>query len=333
MKKNIFILLITAFVISLFINCTNKEKKDNPMNNTSTITSVNLVHRVVDSVRHYPQEPIYYIFITNMLCNYEILVNDFLVERSFSKGVLATPVYINMGILKSGPQKLTYRLYPFEEVFRDETRMTIELGQQDRQIDSDTTLLEHRSAYTVKMVGSDNDMRREVFIASGEKYYEHTITFDATVPYENKGWLDGQDLRKFDRDELYQAVLKYHQDYKKIYETKNADKLAQLNFRSILEFSQSEYKKEREIQEVWNEYLEMLNIDKEFPPMDNIKMSFYGDSRMVCLEHINEEPLYKNRSAFYFKYKKGGNIRGRFIRLYLYLPKGKKDLSELEIAM
>ncbi len=300
---------------------------------TAEITSGNIVQKVVDSVNHYPKEPVYYIHIHNSNCYYEILVNDFPVQSLFRVAILASPIYINMGILKSGKQKLTYRIYPIDDTFPESTGMEIILGVQDRRIglDSDTTLFKHHSEYRTIMVGNSNP--REIFIAAGEKYYEHTFEFNATVPYENKGWLDGQDLRKFNQDSLYQAVLRYYKGYKKIYDNKDADELAKREFRSILEMAQSQYKKETEIQKVWDEYVYILNVEKEDIPMDNIKMSFYGDGRLVALEQANTEDLrFRGMSAFFFKYKKGKRTVGRSIALYLYLPKGKKDLTELEIG-
>ena len=98
--------------------------------------------------------------------------------------------------------------------------------------------------------------------------------------------------------------------------------------------SQAEYDKKEKIQRVWDEYINTINIEKEFIPMNNIKMSFYGDGRMVCLEQAETEDLrLRNKSAFYFKYKSGKHTIGRYTGLYLYLPKGKKDLRELEMAI
>ncbi len=341
MKRYIVFFSISVIILLISCNSNNtnsntKQEKNISMNTSnSTITSGNIVQKVVDSVKSYPQEPLYYIFVHNYFCYYEILVNDFPVDRFFEKGTLATPIFLNMAILRSGKQKLTYRMYPIGETFIEDTKMEINLSVMDNRIgfDSEKDIVEHRNAYTVKMVGEPKDIRREIFIAAGEKYYEHTFEFNAAVPYENKGWLDGQDLRKFNQDSLYQAVLRYYKGYKKIYDNKDADRLALLNFRSIVEFSQSEYKTEKEIQEMWDEYLKMLNIEKEFFPMDNIKMSFYGDGRIVCLEQANTEDIrLRGKSAFFFLYKAGNQRRSRSSPLFLCLPRGKKDLTELEIG-
>ena len=66
------------------------------------------------------------------------------------------------------------------------------------------------------------------FIAAGLPYYEHTITFTAKVPYENEGWLNGQDLTKFDKDELGAVVKEKNLQIKKLYKEKDLEALVKL---------------------------------------------------------------------------------------------------------
>ena len=55
------------------------------------ITANNIVEKIASQVKHYPQEPYYYIYIENSLCIYEILVNDVPVVKNFEYGEYATP--------------------------------------------------------------------------------------------------------------------------------------------------------------------------------------------------------------------------------------------------
>ena len=74
MKKAIIYLTLIASIIAC------SQKKEKPM---SDITANNIVEKITNQVKHYPKEPFYYFYVGNSLCTYEILVNDFPIQKSF----------------------------------------------------------------------------------------------------------------------------------------------------------------------------------------------------------------------------------------------------------
>ncbi|TRX37438.1 hypothetical protein FNW52_05610 [Flavobacterium sp. ZT3R18] len=325
------------FIYSMFFVCCvscsqNKEQiKDTNMG----ITANNIVAKTVQQVQHYPKEPIYYLYVANSLCVYEILVNDLPVHQNYKYEQLATPIYINRAILKSGRQKITYRLYPApkefnggSDVFDSDTQFDVTVYQQDfKRPDADTEVLVKEEKLPIKkiQVGDKESQTKEEFVAKGQKYYEYSFYFDAEVPYENEGWSNGEDLRKIDQDLLKQWVVKFYNLRKKTVEENNKDALARQVFEGLKEQFVSEYQERDYIKDAWNEFITKYdNPTYQLQPFENYKMEFFGDGRLVCLRQISNDARYREKSALFGKYKdENGNTRADFHRLYLYLPKGE----------
>lgn len=175
------------------------------------------------------------------MCVYEIWVNDLPVHQNYEYQQLGTPIYINRAVLKSGRQKVTYRLYPAPkefngkngDTFSPNTTFDVTVYQQDfKRPDADTEQLvkEDKLHTQERQVGESEIAKVKEFVGKGQKYYEHTFYFDATVPYEIEGWSKGQDLRKLNPDVLKQAVVKYYNLRKRMVENKDKDGIAKQMF-------------------------------------------------------------------------------------------------------
>lgn len=306
------------------------------------ITANNIVEKITEQVKRHPKEPFYYFYVGNSLCVYEILVNDFPIQKSFKYEQQATPIYINNAILKSGKQKVTYRIYPApaeynggKDTFSPNTKFDVEVYVNDNarglQVGEEISITEHKAPTKVRMAGSNNDIALKEFEGKGQKYFEHSFYFDAEVPYINEGWSKGEDLTKLNQKDLEKEVLSFYKNYKSMYDDKLADKLAQNVFGMLKRNSISEYEDKKEIEPIWTEYLEMLNIKKEFMPLDSYKIAFYGDGKIICLIQSNEQDnRLKGKSALWFKCDTPKGKMRRFLGLYLYLPQGK-SLNELQV--
>ncbi|WP_395077999.1 hypothetical protein [Flavobacterium sp.] len=316
------------------------QKKEKPMNE---ITASNIVEKITKEVKHYPKEPFYYIYVANSLCVYEILINDYSIKKLFKYEQQATPIYINEAILKSGKQKITYRIYPApkefnsgSDVFDFETEFRVKVFVNDNatglQIENQKLITEHNAPTKIRMTGHQKDIPLTEFEGKGQKYYEHSFYFDAEVPYNNEGWSTGQDLKKLDQKNLEKAIIDFYMKRKEIILNKNKDTFAGQVFVGLKEQFIAEYRDKEYVRDAWNEFIEVYdNTTYEFQPFENYKMEFFGDGKIVCLRQINTDPRYREKSALFGKYKDAdGNTRADFHNLYLYLPQGKK-LSELEM--
>ena len=83
--------ILTLFIVFFSLTACSQENKPTNTPNNMEITANNIVEKIASQVKHYPQEPYYYIYIENSFCIYEILVNDVPVVKNFEYGEYATP--------------------------------------------------------------------------------------------------------------------------------------------------------------------------------------------------------------------------------------------------
>jgi hypothetical protein len=307
------------------------------------ITVDNYVDRMVAQVQHYDKEPMYFLRPSQNSCVYEILVNDYPVYKNYRTGQLGTPIEINHAILQSGTQTVTVRLYPLGDLMErnygkegyistllNNTRMIMRVVKYEAynisdELEDEITVIKHTSP---TKEGTNE------FIGAGLPYYEYSFTFEAEVPYINKGWTDGQDLTKFDKEELEKQTLQCYNDYIYIYKNQDINSLLKLYYLSETRVQQSEYHDKEKIKRILNERKKSLEFkNKEFQPVKDYIMNFYGNNRIVALKHPSKEPVdrrLRGRSAFWFLYNNGEGRRVRFSEIYLYLPKGQ-PLDSLQL--
>ena len=334
MKKIAIVLLSICTLTS----CAQKQKvkPSNIKIRNSNINKDNVVAETLKSINHYDKEPMYFIRPIQNNCTYEILVNDFPVYDDFeSLEILATPVEINGAILKSGEQTITVRMYPVGDLLKDNydigetittlldnTSMKVEVVKYDaynisHKLSDEKTVLKHYSPTK----GSTKK-----FIGAGLPYYEYTFSFNAEVPYENEGWLNGEDLTKFEKKKLESEVVEAYNDFKSIHSNNDIDNFTRLEYDYILRSCVAYYRNKKYIKNLWNEHVEPLSFkNKEYQKIENYEMKFYGNNRIVCLKFPNNENIdsrLRRESAFWFKYNNGDGIRGWFSNIYLYIPKG-----------
>ena len=306
------------------------------------INSQNFISKVIEKVKHYPKEPIYYMRLGKVNCHIEVLVNNMPVYEDYEMDIVTTPIDINAGILKSGKQKLTYRLYPLgdleKEVYEngesyptltDFTRLSIRIIQMDnkgeQKLKDEVEVMHHIN------LTDENDN----FIASGESYYEFSFEFQAEVPYEVEGWTNGQDLTKLDQKLLEEKALEYLNIYQKVYENKDADAMAKLKFKPLAELAQTGYLDESSINDDWEGFYlyHLSHENKRFKPIKDFRKVFLEEGKLLYLVQNKIDYPFKARSALEFSYLDSDGDRLRvWPGVYFYLPKGKKLEDGLEAA-
>jgi hypothetical protein len=328
MKK----ILVTLILSTLFVACgqEKKESTNNKIMNTQypDINAANFEQKLLESVKHFEQEPMYYMRINKSNCLLEVLVNDYPIHKDYKLSNYATPLDINRGILKSGEQKLTYRLYPIGDLIKEEygegdssitltdnTSISISIikmdGKGGQTLEDEQLVMKHNNLTDSKVH----------FIASGKPYYEFTFNFKAEVPYVNEGWSKGQYLTKLDQKVLEQKTLEFYKEYASVYENKNVDLLAKLKFGTERRNAVALYKKEPGIKELWKELLTDIKANNtKIQPIENYKMVFFGDGKIVFLLTNSLKSEYRGLGALVIDNDDSTLMPG----VFLYLPEGKE---------
>jgi hypothetical protein len=325
--------LIATFSLAVLFTACGQEKRQsiniNTMNtNYPEINANNFEQRLSNAVKHYEKEPMYYMRINKINCLVEILINDYPVHFDYKLSNYATPIKFNYAILKSGEQKLTYRLYPIGNLIKEEygegdtvttlsdnTSISIAIIKMDnkgqKRLEDEEIIMKHTSL---------NDTKGN-FIATGKPYYEFTFPFNAFVPYKNEGWIEGQDLTKLDQKLLEEKALEFYNGYGKIYLNHDKDALAKVKFGDDRYGSISLYLTTSEIQKMWKEDLEGLDDSNIIiKPLEKYKMSFFGNGKIVSLLLKSLDHKYREAGALIID-----SDEATFMpRIQLYLPKGKK---------
>lgn len=328
MKKTFLLYGILMFVFA----CGQEKKQSiniNPMNTQyPDVNATNFEQRLSNALKHYEKEPLYYMRINKMNCVVEILVNDYPVHKDYELSNYATPLAINRAILKSGEQKLTYRMYPIGDLLKENydegdtvktltggTSINISIIKMDNNgkkgLEDEEVVMKHMSL---------NDSKGR-FIAAGKPYYEFTFSFNAQVPYENEGWTKGQDLTKLDQKLLEKKAIEFYEEYGKTYENKDADLQAKVKFGTERRNAIASYKRSSDIKDLWKEYQSDLNEKNlKVLPLQNYRMVFFGNNRIVFLQSNSLKLDYRGYGALLVESDDSTTMPG----IYLYLPEGKK---------
>ncbi|WP_136669404.1 hypothetical protein [Flavobacterium sp. H122] len=303
------------------------------MTQNPDITANNIVDKIVNEVKTYSDYTRYYLDIEQSWCHAEIFVNDIPAYNNFEDELIASTESINHLILKSGLQKVTYKLYPVGEhegeiipTLTNDTEMKITAEWQDFYKHEKQGEAGVQSTPMSKPV---NPMEEPISLLSGKKYYENSFTFNAVVPYELKGWSESQDLRKLDQKELEKRVLAEFEKYRSIYQSKNLDAIAKIKFDGLRNQYVSEYATRKDIQEGWEETVNVVNSPEfEMQPIEDYKMVFYAEGRLVGLVSTSNDKNLKGNSVLVCHYKnKKGNLRGFYFGCFLHIPNGKTELE------
>lgn len=327
MKKIFFILLIFSS-----LSCKDTPKMDKipiTANNPTTITAENFMSEKEKSIKHYPNEPLYYIYIDHEQCFFDILVNDIPAFSYFKDGGIMSQVILNNYIAKSGKQKITYRLYPqtkrengegFKEL-TPYTRFKLTLYSKDyadtiTSYDKEIKLLEHAN---LKQPG------KSTFVGAGLPYYEYTVEFDATVPYNFSTLETAKNLKEMNKEQLEKKTVEAYDYMRTIMAEKEKDQYFSLVFNSDVRQIQSEYYTAKDVREFENEDLFYFNTPSfKLEPLENYALKIYGDGKLACLENTSTDTRLQGMSSIWGKYNaKEGGVRVRFVRILLYIPKGK----------
>jgi hypothetical protein len=140
------ILIVTFLLVT--ISCSQETQNQTIMNHE--INSQNFVEKVLENVKHYEYEPTYWLRIPTSGF-FEVMVNDLPVCKYYDNEYgMGGGIPINHAILKSGKQKVTFRLYPHDEIsFTERDKIIINVIELDnkgnRNISDEKTIFEYQT--------------------------------------------------------------------------------------------------------------------------------------------------------------------------------------------
>lgn len=311
-------------LLFLGISFTACSQKYNLKTQNENITANNIVEEVTKHVKHFPEEPIYLFTYTNA-SNFEVLVNDMLAHKYYGNESQSTAFDINP-FLNTGTNKVTVKTIAF-----DHKDSLGNYGVFEFKTDSYDNLAPDNPAKNREGLFTYLGPRREgdFFLYPEKKSFEETVSFTLPdVPYKVVGWRDSEDLTKMDKDILIKNVVTAYQDIAKAYQNKDYDRIAQFSYSKFRDQAISMYFSKQQVQEGWEELIGIAKADDlKFMPLENYKLVFYGDGKLVGLRSTKKEKGFREASALLCTFKIEGHQSGAELDYLLHIPKGKTQFE------
>ena len=332
MKTKILSLILAYFIIS----CADKKKESIIMENPH-ITADNFVAEVIKNKKQYSEEKVYTLDYGNSYCYFEVFINDMPIFKDF-KYTSSSAFEINPFVFKSGKQKVVYKMYPANnsdfgdfKVLRDNSFLELNLASYDLKNKDAQDIIYSRYKTPMESVtvpGYPDPEQK--FVARGKDYYEGSFEINVNVPYIlNKPFENAKDLRKMNPKELEAKVLKYYKKLSQIYANKEMDNIARLNYDNFANEFYALYEKDEEIEKTWKGIMKKVNSNSfQMQPIENYKMQFYGDGKLVSLISKSEKHQFREESALWAKYiDDDGDLSAFIVKTYLYIPEGETEFK------
>ncbi|WP_123899595.1 hypothetical protein [Chryseobacterium bernardetii] len=282
------------------------------------------------NTRYFEDEPRYGAYISSNNCSFEVLINDIpVIQYNEDSGNSLEGSYfpLNEWITRKGNQKVTIKMTPGFN--KDKNTSDPELSPN-----SEVQIKIVKSVKNQAGSPEENEVRK--YSTSKKKRvssntFEDAFTFFADIPYYIETLENAEVLLTDDKDKLQvleQEVVAQYNKVRDIYKTGSWSTLAAIYYNREKRVAKQLYLLPNEIKDRWNnDYVFRTNTGITFfdiQPIEDYKMTFYADGRIVCLQKINNE-----KSALWGSFKRKGkdNITTTYITLYLYRPKGTKNLE------
>lgn len=323
MTKLIFTLLLTASLNG----CAQEPKK-------KAMTAEQRIEYLSNKVQKFATEPLYQLDIQSAF-SFRVMVNGVPVYSNFDVIPGVARININSSILKSGKQNIEVELYPgydnngIEKHYLDNGENFI-LKVERTGYNKEESLETSPDVIAFK----NNDKSIDY---SKLTEYKTNLSFDASVPYNIKGWEDGEDLSTLNQKDLELKVVNFYKNTVAAFKEKDYDYLNTIFLNADLEWYQAEYfakdiitklqstkgRKGKSVSTI------RANSDKHSQtvyPIENYTMKFYANNRLVRLEP--KEGFNRGESLLgYEDTDKNGTNRKTFIDMLLYIPKGTQNLQ------
>ncbi|MGO3183411.1 MAG: hypothetical protein ACTIJ9_11320 [Aequorivita sp.] len=231
-------------------------------------------------------------------CGFELYINDLPVFKHLEGTGISTSFTINTKILESGQQNFRIKILPpsteTEKLPSISQKAVFELtikGVRFREKGLDNL----GEVLTWEIPNDKNN-----YIEKNDKgnvYIEFEGTFQAKVPYSLKGWTNSKNLEKVNQEKLLKDVVAFYENFGSLLQNKKESKIIELIQNKEQEVAQSLFFKKEDSGKQWEAYTESFeNPTFKIEPMENYKLFFYGNGKIVALERTDfysygESPL------------------------------------------
>ena len=322
MKKTIITLLLSALIVGYVHSQNQTNTEEEALETLRTLyRGVRFTNRAVN----------YHLQIHIGAVAFEILVNDHLVFRNAGRqgsGTIGLSAPINRNILRSGVQTWEVRVFPPEV-----NGQRLEGLPEGARIDVSLERLRFDRRGNVRHLATPIQLietpiieqgGRRIFADAGKPMIVYSGTFYANVPYELIGWSNGQDLSKMNQEELLEMLLDAYRTFGNHIENGELEQIARLLLRTYTETAQSLFFTREENEQLMHSFYRMYRQEAMTPlPIENYKMTFWGNNRMVTLERTDLTFL----TAFAFGFVEDGRQMSVGYTLFFYMPEGSNRLE------
>ena len=314
-------------VIILLFNCSNAQKK------------MEKIANLYKEVKYHQQAISYQAEYFIGGCNFEILINGFPIERYYGlgNGALSASVPINTEILKSGLQSWKIRIFPIhingipQKVIEGGARVQLKIQAIRFKDNGDIEKISTPVIDFEVPLKKEKETGKNIFVDMGKPYVEYSGTFQANVPYQLKGWQDGEKFDLSDSLNLKKEVLNKFNELRNMIINKEENKFEESILYKEKEVAQALFMTEKESKDIAKFYtaafdgtLQNFNMTS----IDNEELVYYCEDRVVTLLFTAMKcPRCKGEPVLVGRYEEENRKKVRIFPIYLYRSKGKKELE------
>lgn len=227
-------------------------------------------------------------------CAFEFYVNDMAVQKyagSDGSGSVGLSAPINMNILKSGVQTWELRVFPPELQGKRLTALP-----QHVKLELSIEALKFKAGgvneTTAPVVLLETPTTEKGYTDAGKPFMIYKGTFNASVPYEVKGWSESVDLSKEDSIALRKELVAAYEKYRTWLSKRSLDELAASLAQKDKDRAQVTFYDKALNDEHLKTFMERYGAPNlSMLPLENYKMVFSGNGKMVTLERA-DHPYY-----------------------------------------
>jgi hypothetical protein len=301
-------------ILILFISCMP--------NNKNYKMSESNISEIYNKTQNYDKKVIVFFNINYLSCSTEILVNDIPIYKNLNgkdKAGESFSFQINEYLLKSGKQELKIRIFPTsneKDISNSSISNSSNLNLNIIYGDPKTQKIKDYQTAINYETNNSKINPHTPFIEIKKEFYIHEL------PYELKGWSESVSLTKEDKNKLQSEVVQFYNDFKDNYISKDIDQLSSKIYKRELEKSEANYfNKKEDTQKISNSLLKEINTVQTMLPIENYKMVFYGNGKVVALVRIDNE--FRGESVIIGETEDNYN----FYPIYLHRPTSRAPLE------
>lgn len=224
-------------------------------------------------------QPMYELAIDARGCYFEVYINDVPVYFHYNIGATAFRLPVNSFIPKSGDQRISLKMFSVVEgkPFPSGAEVSLTIDEYPK---GEARERKTKFSYKTPSVEAEN---------TGN--FADEKSFVANVPYELTDWRQGQDLSKENPTALIKELGKKYIEYTDAFKNADLSKYKQLTkLRQDNVFTSMYFSKEQR-EQAENSYVSGIQNGKvKLFPLENYKLVFYGNSKLVGLQKKGDAP-------------------------------------------